>query len=113
MVHWLSNIKKFEKYLVKFLKAELIGNFIWPQNSWIKLVDPKFIFYGPIELINCGQFKINQSDYLKMYNLYKEIKIIINNVIIVISAWSLFDLNTIINYCLSYNLFLLLCCINH
>jgi len=60
-------------YSVKFLKAEL-DTFIWPRTPSIELVDPKFIFYGPIELSGCGQFKIKRADYLKINSLYKEIK---------------------------------------
>jgi len=38
-------------YLIKFLKAEL-DSFIWSRNPSVELVDPKFIFYGPTELLN-------------------------------------------------------------
>lgn len=60
-------------YTIKFLKAEL-DSFVWPRNPSVELVDPKFIFYGPIEMTGCGEFKIKRIDFLKINNLYKQIK---------------------------------------
>ena len=44
-----------EKVKFKFLKKNL-ENYKWPKKEDIQSVDERFIFYGPIELIENGPF---------------------------------------------------------
>lgn len=58
---------------VKFLKSKL-DTFIWPREEDVEVVENRFIFYGPIDLIGNGPFQLKGHQKIAIEKKYKEVK---------------------------------------
>lgn len=58
---------------IKFLKKDL-DQYIWPKNEDMQVVQEKFIFYGPINLLGNSPFFLKRPDKIAILKKYKNLK---------------------------------------
>ncbi|KAK5648001.1 hypothetical protein RI129_002893 [Pyrocoelia pectoralis] len=62
-----------EKYKIKFLR-ETLGQFDWPKQDDIQLVEHGFIFFGPIYMTGSLPMTITQAQRIQIIKKYKDMK---------------------------------------
>lgn len=60
-----------DKFKFQFLQQDL-NVFRWPKIADIAVVHRKYIFYGPVNLIENGPFQINRHDNLRICKFLKK-----------------------------------------
>lgn len=62
-----------DTFRIKFLKSEL-DMYIWPNKQDIQVIEKKYIFYGPIDLMGNGPFRLKRHDIINIEKKYKDLK---------------------------------------
>lgn len=52
-----------------------MDKFVWPRSDDTDVVNKKYIFFGPIDLVGAGPFELKRHDYLNIVKKYKVTKI--------------------------------------
>lgn len=60
-------------FKVKFFISNL-ETFVWPKNKDVQIVQKRFIFYGPINLVGSEPFQIKRHDLIQIRQNYKRVK---------------------------------------
>lgn len=60
---------------MKFLEQHGVSNlFSWPKTPDVELVDPVYIFHGPVNLIGHHPFSVDEEEFKNINEKYKTIK---------------------------------------